>query len=248
VSGVRGPKKAKIKIVSKDDPYFIPPPATPVREPIPQTKVPKIRHAKLKALKCFKDVHDMICSGWTTAEVASYIQEQRREMLDQTPASIEWQLSQYRTALPPGALTPIQRTPTYKKAVAKIKRGIDELAELEKLYELQMQRITIDFETEKKINKLMPTMTREIKCARDILVSMAELKMDLGLDERHLGKLDVGLEAPEELAARFGKPLVGQVLQNAESRQKLLALVDKFAKVQQAKTIIEVEGTESDRD
>lgn len=174
----------------------------------------------------------MLVSGWPISEVAQYVQKQRGEYTDVTEQTLIWTLTMYRKDLPPGEILAKSMGSTFKKVAERVRKGLDELTEMEKLYELQMLRIDIDFKNEKKINKLMPTMTKEISTAREILAAMAQLKMDLGVDERHLGKLDIDAKIPEETVAKYGRASVGKVLNNPESRRKLLSLVEKFTQIQ----------------
>lgn len=190
----------------------------------------------------------MVISGWPLIEVSQYIQKQRGEYTDVTEQTLSWTLQRYRSDLPPGELVARALPKSFSKAAERVRKGLDELAEFERLYEIQMKRIGIDFETEKKINKLFPTMTNEIRAAKDILVEMAKLKMDLGLDERHIGKLEVETGVPEEIVARYGRPSVAKVLGNPESRRKLLSLVEKFTQVQQARESIEGDSATGESD
>jgi hypothetical protein len=219
----------------------LPPAALPQRV---RYKTPN-KYAKLRGLKCFKEVHEMLVSGWPVAEVAQYVQKQRGEYIDVTEQTLVWTLTTYRKDLPPGELVARTMPGTFKKAAERVRKGLDELAEMEKLYELQMLRINIDLATEKKINKLIPTMTNEIKTAKDILVGMAQLKMDLGVDERHLGKLDIDAKIPDEAIAKYGRASVGKVLNNPESRRKLLSLVEKFTQIQSVRSELGADGDES---
>lgn len=207
----------------------LPPAAIPGRV---QYTTGTARFTKLKNIMCFKEVHEMIISGWAISEVARYVQIDRKEYTDVSADALMHVLTLYRAELPPGVLVSKAMPNAFSKAAEKVRKGVDELEELNKLYELQMKRIGIDFSTEKKINKLMPSMTNEIKEARNILSALAQLKMDLGLDERHIGRLDIEAGLSEELLAKYGKPGVSKVLRNPESRQKLLSLVEKFSQVQ----------------
>ena len=67
-----------------------------------------------------------------------------------------------------------------KKAIEKLKRGVNEIEELEHLYLFQLKRISIDAETEEKINKLFSGTAREIQLAADLLTRMLDKKMELG--------------------------------------------------------------------
>src|SRR5690606_11266264 len=62
-----------------------------------------------------------------------------------------------------------------------MRREINELEELEKLYLLQLKRISLDASTEERINKLFKTTNREIELAQSLLVKRLEMKQKMGL-------------------------------------------------------------------
>jgi hypothetical protein len=116
--------------------------------------------------------------------------------------------------------------------------GLNELEELEELYLIQKARIGIDTATEKTIKKLLPSMTGEIREARQILESMATLKMDMGLIQRAAkpgSGLNVSVEVEaklhEEVSAQFGSPDVRAVLDSPESRRRVMGVVERFLKL-----------------
>ena len=63
--------------------------------------------------------------------------------------------------------------------------------QLEKLYLLQLRRISIDAETESKINKLFSSTGSEIRVAADLLNSMMQKKMELGILSKRPEQLEV---------------------------------------------------------
>lgn len=185
------------------------------------------RFLRLRGLKCFKEVHQRILEGWPPSKVAQYVQEDRKEYTDIGRESLEAQLKEYRASLPTGAVVK-ERLPRFHAAqAAKVEQGFDELAEMQRLYEMQIERVNIDFKTEKNIGKLMPSMTQEMRAAREILSDIAQLKMDLGVNERHLGKMDISAKVVEDVASRYD-PAVGKAMENPESRRKLLGIAERF--------------------
>lgn len=208
--------------------------------PARKTKTKRLRarsrnesHPKLRSLKCFNEVHDRICRGWPLAEVARFIQDDRQEYSEVNRNSLIWTLNKYRDELPPGVLVAKAMPHAYVEAAQTVREGFNELDELQKLYKLQMTRIEIDHSTEKKMGKLFSSMTQEVKQAREILEAIGSLKMDLGLNERHLGKLDIETGVMAEVVGKYGKNSVNKVLANPESRQKLLAIANKFMQASQ---------------
>ena len=113
--------------------------------------------------------------------MSSRKQRDLRESLIQT-------LKEFRGSIPPAMRAARVMPKAILEAREEVEKGLDELAALEDLYALQTQRMNIDGEVEKKIGKLIPTMTQEVRVAREILQTYADLKMDLGLSKRHLGR------------------------------------------------------------
>lgn len=168
-------------------------------------------------------------AGWPLPEVAKVIQQVKHELLDMQELSVVYALQEYRKALPATALVAHTMPPTIAKAAQQVREGLNVLDELTGLYDIQMARIRIDHEHEKKHNKLMASMTKEIGEARDILESIQKVKMDLGLDERHLGTLSI--EANGVIEGRYGKDSVRRVLESPASRQKLLGLMERYTSI-----------------
>jgi hypothetical protein len=52
--------------------------------------------------------------------------------------------------------------------------------------------------------------------------------MDLGLSKRHLGKMDVDARVLADVAVRYNKTEVHAVMSDAQSRKKVLSLVERL--------------------
>ena len=63
---------------------------------------------------------------------------------------------------------------------------------------------------------------------RECLQTLADVKMDLGLSKRHLGELNVDATLLADVVGRYGSPAVAKVLQNPQSRQKVMGVAEKF--------------------
>jgi hypothetical protein len=191
------------------------------------------KHKRIKSLECFTEVHEMVITGWALGDIAKHIQQLKGESDDITEDALIFSLGEYRKDLPPGVLVQKTLPAVFTQAVTQLNDGLDALEEMEKLYRIQMKRVNIDHAMEVQIGKLLPNMTAEIRMARDILESYAEMEMDLGLVERRLGRVDVGAEELSQAAAHYGKESVKNVLDSPQSRRKLLGLVERFMVVQQ---------------
>jgi hypothetical protein len=183
---------------------------------------------KLRALRCFQEVHQKLVDGWGLTELAKWIQRDRREYTDVKRITLVHLLKDYRNSLPPGTLIERRMPSVFHKAAKRVKKGLDEVKELEDLVKFQKRRIRIDGGTEKKINKLLPTMTQEVRTLRECLQTLADVKMDLGLSKRHLGELNLDATLLADVVGRYGNPAVAKVLQDPQSRQKVMGVAEKF--------------------
>lgn len=153
-------------------------------------KQPDSGFKRLKDLECFPEVEAKIKAGVSPDEVARWLQEDMFQLGDIQRESVKRQLYRYKASLPPSELLKATPEPMWvTKAIEKMKRGINELEELEKLYLLQLQRISRDAETEAKINKLFKGTNKEIQLATDLLEMMLKLKMELGILDKQPSKM-----------------------------------------------------------
>jgi len=200
------------------------------------------RFVRLRSLNCFPEVHQRIAEGTQAYVVAEYIQNEMGEYKDVGLPSLTSVLTDYRLSLPPTVLA--AKVPRVVAAAAeRVRVGLDELAEMEKLYAMQLERIEIDFKTEKGINKLMPSMTQEMRAGREILADIAKLKMDLGLNERHLGKMEVDAQIMTDVTKRYDES-VGKTLTSPESRRKLLGIAERFLSLAAGKAGVDITVSE----
>lgn len=140
----------------------------------------KERFMKLKELPYFDELKKKIVAGIAVEEVARWIQEDMLGYLDVRRDSLSRQLYRFKASLPPAEL--VREPPMYiRKRIEKLKHGVNEVEELEKLYLLQLTRLNIDVQTEEKINKLFAGTGREIQLAAELLTKMIEKKMALGI-------------------------------------------------------------------
>jgi hypothetical protein len=197
--------------------------SNPVR---PVSREPKF--TKIRALNCFEEVHQRILSGEGATAIAKFIQEDEGEYLDATRASVVSALNYYRSTLPPGELVAKQLPGEFKNAVKKLNKAVDEVKELEWLTRFQKRRLRIDGAVESNIKKLLPTMTQEVRAHVEVLRTLASVKMDLGLNKRHLGSLEVDATLVADVVGRYGSSTVAKVLQSAESRQKVMGVAERF--------------------
>lgn len=183
---------------------------------------------KFRAMNCFEDVHEKILQGWMPLELAKFIQEDQKEYTDVNINSLVDVITNYRASLPPGTIIERRLPAFFNKAVEKLDKGIDEVKELEWVAKFQKKRLKIDGAIEKKINKLMPSMTQEVRVMIEALRALSDVKMDLGISKRQLGELTVDGNLVANVVNHYGKASIAKALNNPESRQKILGVAESF--------------------
>lgn len=186
------------------------------------------KFVKFRAMNCFEDVHQKILDGWTPMELAKYIQDDQQEYTDITRDSMVAVINDYRSSLPPAELVERRMPAFFNRALEKLDQGVDEVKELEWVAKLQKKRLKIDNALEKKINKLMPSMTQEVRVMIEALRALADVKMDLGVSKRHLGELNVDTTLVANVVNHYGKASIAKVMANPESRQKVMGAAEAF--------------------
>lgn len=195
---------------------------------------------RLRATKCFNDFRDRLLAGWSLEQLAEFIQEDKKELTDVLKATLISQIRSYRATIPPGdfiSQTPpanmVQQRmlPVHNRMITAMRQGMDELVELEHLYQRQLERIEIDTRVEKEQKKLIPSMTQEIRIAKEILDSSAKLKMDLGLQKRHLGVMETEARLIQDVGQKYGDARVVEALKDSQSRQRLAGVVAAFERL-----------------
>lgn len=197
------------------------------RPPIkPISRAPKRAAASLEECRCFDEVNRRLRIGWSSPELAKFIQEENEELVHLSPGYVRKMIDDFRRSIPPAELLlTTQNTAVAANAAQKFSNGLEELEKLDELWNLQMDRIKIDVANEKKINKLFPSTGREVFYAMKIVHQTSQLKMDLGIAKRQLGEVSVSGTAAVQIGNRYDND-VGKVMADADSRRKVLGMVE----------------------
>lgn len=186
------------------------------------------RFIQFTSMRCYKQAYELIIRGWSAAEVAQRVQEEWGEYTHITRENLVKVIREYRRdEIPDDEFLTRSMPPSHQKRVKAITKDFNVLEELIGLYDIQMERIGIDLRSERNINKLFPTMHKEVKQAKDILSSIAQIRMDMGLDQRHLGHLDVSSVNLHAVAEAHGDA-VARVLKNPKSTSRVMGVLDKI--------------------
>jgi hypothetical protein len=199
------------------------------RPPIQPVSRERKKAAALKDCRCFEEAERRLRMGHSSAKLVKFIQEDSGELTHLSPGYIRKMLDEHRKTIPPADLALTSKNTTVSmQANRKLANGLNELEELESLYTKQKERIEIEMGNERKINKLLPQTGREIFYAMKILKQSADLKMDLGIAKRQLGEVSVTGHASVQIGERYNDG-VGGVMANADSRRKVLGMVQTLA-------------------
>lgn len=184
-------------------------------------------YQKLRTLRCFNEVHERILAGWEPARVAVFIQQDRDEYTDVSAVNLAQVLQRYRASIPPAQLMKTRMPEAFVEAKEAVDEGIDELKEMTKLYRLQMERIMVGVTVEKESKRLLPSITQDVRTAREVLAGIADLKMDLGLSQRASESVDVNVNVTTDVG-RYGKKSVEEVMNDPERRRKVLNVAERM--------------------
>jgi hypothetical protein len=182
---------------------------------------------RVKNLKCFPEVRERLADGWSLGNIADLIQKEHDEYTDITKQSLVSILHRYRKSIPPGELARKAMPAAIQNAVLEVSESLDEIKALKDLYDLQIERIKIDFGTEKKIGKLLGSLTQDIRTLREIVESSAKLKSDKGLIPKNLGTMTHEIQGGI-MHADVSNVVTSKVLEDPQSRSKVLSLMQKF--------------------
>lgn len=182
----------------------------------------------------------MIKDGYQLTKIATFIQKEQGEATDITYQSLVDALERFkRDEIPMEAIA--RREPKrYLEIARQATDAVNVLKELEGLFRVQKARIE-RFTEEEEEGALRPNISREFEAAKAILDEIHKVRMDTGLDERHLGTLKLQAEAALVAEERYGT-VTAEVLKDPEKRRKIMAIFEQAIRIK-ALPVIEGEAT-----
>lgn len=140
--------------------------------------------SKIEQLKCFPEVDAMIREGKLGMDaIAAFIHSQG-EYTDATIPGIRRALYRYKSHLPASVFSIPEAASALQRRIDSVTRNVDEIAELEKLFLVQLSRINRSVEIE-DTTKFPNGKTRlDIQLAASLLKDMVALKLDMGIYTR----------------------------------------------------------------
>lgn len=190
-----------------------------------------VAFTRLKQLRCFEAVHEKIINGYPIVEIAKFIQQNQGEYLDVGQQSLMDTLTRYRTIVPPLEMIRREEMPiSVARKLDQAEANLDEIAEMRKLYDIQVSRIEMDNKLEKQINKALNTLGNEIRIAKELLESSAKLKQETGVMRKELGTISIDGHMTHSAAPQKPNTAVQNILDNPQSRNKILNIAQSILK------------------
>ena len=168
----------------------------------------------------------MLGDGYQPTQVADYIQDDCGEYGDSQRDTLSKLLGQYRKEMiskGEGAATHAPRA--YLQAAREMTDGVKIEKELETLFRTQKARIDHFADLEEASGIPLKGMSKEIDTARLLLDEIHRVRMDLGVDERHIGTLTIKAEAIAACEERYGDR-IASVMRDPEKRRRVLNFLE----------------------
>lgn len=186
---------------------------------------------RFEDLACWPEAEAKLKLGLAVTTVAAWMQEEAEALPELSRTALVKALYRVRDEMPLTDLAKVAPTWLQTK-LATARRGVNELEELEKLYLLQMARISTGMEFEERAKFLKKDMWRDLQLGKDLLTAMAELKMELGVYAR--SDRNVNLIPGDTSATHFGQALSEM---DPDRRRKVTAVAQKMFEVMQASAL-----------
>jgi hypothetical protein len=185
------------------------------------------KFARLKQLRCFDRVMDMLSYGYPATEVAKFIRSQG-EYKGAKLVSIAEALRKYRREeMLPSDVLACRRPDIIVKAKKQYSDKLQELRELDLLREHYWNRFALALARETDSGIPSQTVDRTGKALLDIVRTMHNVKMDLGISgKRQLGTLHLSPERLEEISKKYGEG-PARAMADPVSRARVLAYLRK---------------------
>lgn len=188
-------------------------------------KKPQDRFARLRQLRCFGRVNDMLCFGYPAPDVAKFVKSQG-EYRTATMKSLAETLRRYRrTELLPADVLACRRPDILVNAKKAYTDKLGELRQLDLLFQRTLCRYDRESAKELDSGRYNPAVDKLEKSMMGILKTIHSIKMDLGIaGQRQMGTLTISPERLEEIRNKHGDG-PARVMADPVSRARILAYI-----------------------
>jgi len=187
------------------------------------------KFTKIKKLRCFEQVHEMLAYGCPAPHVAKFVREQG-EYKDVTSASLINILKRYRAEILPVDVLTTRQPHIIIEAKKAYTDKLEELRRLDVQYEALVYRFDLMHSRERASGLIDQAVDRIQRSILDVIKAMHVIKMDLGISgQRNLGTLHVSAERLEEIRAKYGDK-ASKAMANPVSRAKVMSALELIRK------------------
>lgn len=209
------------------------------------------KFSRIKELRCFDQVHEMLAHGCPAPSVANFIRDQG-EYDDVTIETLINALKKYRLEILPADVISNRFPHIIIEAKKAYTDKLEELRRLDNQYEALLYRFDLAHSRERASGFIDPQVDKIQKSIGDCIRMMHIIKMDLGISgQQHVGSMHVSPERLEEIRAKYGD-MAARAMANPVSRSRVLAALDlirkeHYLKAKEAGEIIEADFTVEDK-
>ncbi len=221
----------------------------PPKTPAPRSAPAITKFTRLEALGCAPWIKEQFTAGRSLNKITEAIFKDYPsdfEQLGTTAAQLERWLGDWRRKIAKTELLPVRLPGVIEAAETHVAESLNEMDEMQELYDIQKHRIEIDYGTERKINKLFKSTGTEVTVALNILKARSDLKADLGLTKRGAGQDEASRILLTDFAPRYGKVDVNSVISNPERRRRLLNAMEMVLSADTVPTLPPAETPEAE--
>jgi|GEM_PF-3252506 len=193
-------------------------------------KKSQIKFKRVKALRCYDQVVDLLYAGYPLSTVANFIQKRMKESTDITHQSMIVLLSRFRSEMNTGEMIKGTLPRVFSKAEQKFSNKMQELERLEDQYQMMQFRLDVAHGEERLSGEINPNVDKVAKSILGIIDKMHAIKMDLGLiGSRDLGTITVSAENVERIKEKYGSG-AARAFEDPVSRGRVLAALNAMRK------------------
>jgi hypothetical protein len=212
---------------------------------------PEKKYSRLKKLRCYPKVHEMLCAGYPAPGVADFIQSQG-ESTDIKKTSLIVALNKYRQDLLPADILSTRMPHVIIQAKKQYTDKLEDLKRMDNIFEALLYQFDALHADYRMTGGLHPAFNQTVREIKDLIYKMHLMKIDLGISgQRNVGSGVVSVERLEEVRQKYGDA-AARALQDPVKRTKVMAFWNKISDAAQLKEkeemlknseIIDVEST-----
>jgi hypothetical protein len=182
----------------------------------------KERFSRLKKLRCFQHIHEMLSHGYPAPAVAKFIQDQG-EYGDIKEQSLIETLRRYRRDILPADVLVSRQPHIIIDARKQYTDKLEELRRLDDLYDALKYEFDVGHAKFRMTGYLDQEHRHATKNLIDTVRTMHMIKMDLGISgQRSLGTISISPERLEEIKLKYGDN-AARAMADPVSRARVIA-------------------------